>query len=213
MQDVIQEATETYLGWCESQGIIPMQPSRSLSSVEEDGSVSLVCERGVLARYEVDSNGHFKMVHPIEEESVIAEPDERTTLIEAYLAELEEEFQTTDKEELWGSDSWETITSNRADALLEAYEEHIDAATDEELFGEDGLDEMVADRIEELIDVERERLDEMDDEELSEYLASGVNTKHARMQTNRTRTQEQLSRLDSMFRREKAELTCQKAAV
>lgn len=212
MQDLIQQATEKYLGWCEGQGIFPMRPSRSLCSVEEDGSISLVCQAGVLARYAVDSNGYYRMLHPIEEEWDITEPEGRTSLIESYLAELEEEYQCTDNEDLWGGDAWESIRSNRTEALMEAYEEQIYAASDEELFGDDGLQEMVSGRIEELIDVERGRLEEMDDEELSEYLGSGVNTKNVRTKSNHVRTQENTDKINALFRQEKAGLSCQKAA-
>lgn len=122
--------------------------------------------------------------HPIETCGDRTAPEDRTSLIESYLATLQEEYQCTDNDDLWGSDAWETIRINKAEALVEAYEEQIHAASDEELFGDQGLEEMVADRIEQLIDAERERLDDMDDDELSEYLGSGVNTKNASSRAN-----------------------------
>lgn len=136
--------------------------------------------------------------------------EDRTRLIESYLAGLEDEYHCTDNEDLWGTGTWETIRSDRIEALVESYEEQMNAASDEELFGDGGLESMVAQKIDQLIDAERERLDDMDDDELSEYLGSAVNTKNARTQANHVRTLEDTARINAMCQREKAGLTSQK---
>lgn len=154
---------------------------------------------------------HMQEVKGWPTEDRFTEPEGRSSLIDSYLAELEEEYQTTDNEDLWGGDAWETIRNERVEELVEAYEVNMHDAPDDELFGDDGLKELADAKIEELIDAERDRLDEMDDDELSEYLGSGVNTKNARTQANHVRTQKETAQINAVFRKEKTGLPCQKA--
>lgn len=62
-EDILRRATRAYRRFCETNGFIPQVPNQTLSDVQ-DGVVTLVNGRGLLATYRVTESGRLRREHP-----------------------------------------------------------------------------------------------------------------------------------------------------